>query len=613
MIAVIEAAVQSIPSGKPAESPSNQDFQPPSAGRPAFARAPSAKGAPRPGPNRRTSFLAPVESSPATEVESWRSKAPRPSSSSHQTPVEPPRAPPPLLLAEIDSLDVQSGEDLEVVDFADLGRLVGMEHPPPAVAQDVKPVVRAATRPPRPVATDFFDDDVAPASALPQSARSEEGSWRRRPERLPNQSTDVPKLSPSEATGEKPTVQIATSDPPSADVLAISTVVAESSPSSRQDEPYLQTNGHHTGATHNHHAPLRSPLTPSFREAPMSALDDTMARIMGALEGLHPKDPAPAAPQREKWLPPALRPKQVDYATSVPGEVFDVTRPQPPRSPKPVWNVLTVKLPVHDSRRYEPVSKRQLDISRRPNVRWSEVFSWSPPLMATTPEELLFRKHFPKGRPPKYFVVIPRLRRTPHHSASDNAQGPVVNLPPRPATRQSSQSEKADVQAGSSWRKIQQAETLGKEMNAAQSSSVLDTVSRSPPPELPAGSSSAPSLPKADSALPQPGNKMQPRLPVGSDVAFYRDARVHHNVVQSTVNFIVSSELEDEHSAEVIKNPSQADVNQAAKATGEANLSNETAPATEGTSQFLPASTDGRLDSGKSDLPVSKNVARTTN
>ncbi|EED81264.1 predicted protein [Postia placenta Mad-698-R] len=545
VIAVIEAAVQSIPSGKPTESPSNQDFQPPSAGRPGFARAPSTKGAPRPGPNRRTSFLAPVESSPATEVESWRSKAPRPSSSSHQTPVEPPRAPPPLLLAEIDSLDVQSGEDLEVVDFADLGRLVGMEHPPPAVAQDVKPFVRAATRPPRPVATDFFDDDIAPASALPQSARGEEGSWRRRPDRLPDQSTDIPKLSPSEATGEKATVQIVTSDPPSADVLAISTIVTESSPS-RQDEPYLQTNGHHTGATHNHHAPLRSPLGPSFREAPMSALDDTMARIKGALDGLHPKEPAPAAPKLQKWLPPALRQKQVDYVTSVPGEVFDVTRSQPPRSPKPVWNVLTVKLPVHDSRRYEPVSKRQLDISRRPNARWSEVFSWSPPLMTTTPEELLFRKYFHKGRPPKYFVVIPRPRRAPHHSVSDDAQGPVVNLPPKPVTRQSSQSEKVDVQTGPSWRRIQQAETLGKEMNAAQSSSVLDT---------------------------------------------------------STVNFIVSSELEDERSAEAINNPTPADVNQAAKATGEATFTNETAPPAEGTGQFLPASTDGKLDSEKSDLP----------
>lgn len=233
--------------------------------------------------------------------------------------------------------------------------------------------------------------------------------------------------------------------------------------------------------------------------------------------------------------------------------------------------------------------------------------------MTTTPEELLFRKYFHKGRPPKYFVVIPRPRRAPHHSVSDDAQGPVVNLPPKPVTRQSSQSEKVDVQTGPSWRRIQQAETLGKEMNAAQSSSVLDTVSRSPPPELPAGSSSAPSLPKADSAIPQPASKMQPRLPVGSDVAFYRDARVHHNVAQSTVNFIVSSELEDERSAEAINNPTPADVNQAAKATGEATFTNETAPPAEGTGQFLPASTDGKLDSEKSDLPVSKNVARTTN
>ena len=112
----------------------------------------------------------------------------------------------------------------------------------------------------------------------------------------------------------------------------------------------------------------------------MSALTDTMARIKGALDGMHTKPPEPP----KKWLPPALREKTDPAAPVIPDakpepqpqpevqhepppepvipaarEVFDTTGIEPPRSPKPAWNHFAVHLP-RQPRAIEPVSQKRL-------------------------------------------------------------------------------------------------------------------------------------------------------------------------------------------------------------------------------------------------------------
>jgi hypothetical protein len=89
----------------------------------------------------------------------------------------------------------------------------------------------------------------------------------------------------------------------------------------------------------------------------MSALDDVMSRIKGALDGMKetefakqaiketadaPPEPDVTPPQGNangrgysggpKWLPPALRPRRVEFGED--HEVFDITGCEPPRSPQ---------------------------------------------------------------------------------------------------------------------------------------------------------------------------------------------------------------------------------------------------------------------------------------
>ena len=131
---------------------SNSKGQPPPPIRTAFGRTPSSRGLPRTAPPRRSSFNSSDIASPAAEADSWRSKAAplsaKPILSTHGSsrPAPSPASvlpPPPLA---VDALSVQDGEELDVVDFSELGKLVGDEGTP-------------APQPgARPVAADFFED-----------------------------------------------------------------------------------------------------------------------------------------------------------------------------------------------------------------------------------------------------------------------------------------------------------------------------------------------------------------------------------------------------------------------------------------------------------------------
>ena len=157
---------------------------------PTFGRSTSSRGASRVLPDRRTSFGpaavavsgTPTAPSPASEADTWRRKGPLPppappvvESDSQEPPaaLAPPVLPPPVLAHT--ALEVQEGENVDVVDFADLGKLVGSEAP------SQHPIAGPAARPPRAVAADFFTDDSV-ANNRPQQppSKADEGPWRRR-------------------------------------------------------------------------------------------------------------------------------------------------------------------------------------------------------------------------------------------------------------------------------------------------------------------------------------------------------------------------------------------------------------------------------------------------
>ncbi|KAH9947689.1 hypothetical protein B0H21DRAFT_691534 [Amylocystis lapponica] len=526
--------------------PTPSSSQPVSAVRSPSVRTPSLKGVPRSAPARRSSFLGSDATSPAVEADSWRSKTMlRSPSVPSISPVTFSLPPHPPLLAEVESL-ARTDEDLEVVDFSELGKLVGVEVPPvPSEKQEPIGSDGPSSRPSRAVATDFFDDHA-------HATRNDEGSWRRKPPAIYN---DPPTDSDSTVPGhpkERLRVQIVSPETFRGPSQAVTSPRARPvDDPSRSHPAYLA------------HGSQRSPVTPSYREPPMSVLDDAISRIKGALDGMHPK---PEAPKAAKWVPPALRPRSEAADHGPPTEVFDVTISEPPRDPSPAWGQFTVRLPVV-SRSLEPISKKQLNALRTPSYVRGDIFSWEPPVEGINRREfnindILFRTPGIRGRI-RYSVSLPRTRSATLDSIVEEGSGPVVHLPPNPIGSRSSNNTGAPSNArptdSSNWRRApgvipSRTPSSSKAAHIADvpPAFALDTVSRSPPPEAPSSIPVPASLPKGETT---PSNsptgasaklRSPSKMPAGSDVAFYRDSRGDTAAqAKSTVSFIVTSELED--------------------------------------------------------------------
>ncbi|THH32348.1 hypothetical protein EUX98_g1859 [Antrodiella citrinella] len=420
--------------------------------------------------------------------------------------------------------EAEADEEVEIVDFSELGRLVGQD-PTAPVEQEPSPVYNAqASRPPRPVATDFFEDNL---SRQQDEAPSEITTWRRKSTTDAVQSPSTPEQ-PARSP-DKPDLHISP-PPPQSHIPPHRRSSTASEDHQRQHVPY----GH-----------PRSPLTPSYREAPMSALDDTMARIRGALTGLQHKPEPPAPKQTPKWIPPALRERPAAAHDESSDEIFDVTVPEPPRSPKPAWNQFVAKVPSVSHVVDPPLSKRQEHMAKTvPHVR-SDIFSWDPPIDGMNRKDfhlndLLFpRPIASKGGRLRYNVSLPRVQ-------VDKAGNPVVNLPLRPpvASLTNGAFGKKKADESSSWRKtVAHAAVNGEALQG------LDTTSRSPPPDTQVNAATTQEKDEAVSptvSVAPVRSRSQPKMPEGSDVAFYRDSRAEiDSTPVAPVKFIVSSELEE--------------------------------------------------------------------
>ncbi|KAH9937451.1 uncharacterized protein B0H18DRAFT_970690 [Fomitopsis serialis] len=503
VIGVIEDAVRSAQQSAGATEPLTPDSVPPSASKPVFSRSSSSTGMARPLQGRRMSSTAMAgqdQLSPAMESDSWRTSA---------------LPPPPLpLLAEVESLHLRGGDDVEVVDFSDMGKFVGAE----TIAEPTLSE-RSSIRPPRASAVDFFEDDASASGLSLPVAQSDDGSWRRKP-MIHDSSTHAAEGTGSTVLKEHLRVQIIppdTSGPPGNSLVVP-----------------VHSGTNHMLQGHHGHGPQRSPLTPSYREAPMSALNDVISRIKGALDDMHPKEDPP---KPDKWLPPALRPKQGGPDIALPSEVFDVTGKEPPRSPKPAWNAFTVKLSKATSPRLPPIRPKQLHSFRSATFVWSAIYSWVPPIGGNPRRDVAVDDHLfhespgSKGPHARYRVALPH-KRPPIPPGESGSAGPVVHLPPKPASTRSAKPVSCEPETPSWRRPAPNSAQLVQD--AANVHPGLDTTSRSPPPE---------SEPTSPSRLPITNL-------VGSGVASHRDAKVDDAAQPVSVSFVVSSEIDEPNAVE---------------------------------------------------------------
>ncbi|KAF8528071.1 hypothetical protein BU17DRAFT_81297 [Hysterangium stoloniferum] len=441
-------------------------------------------------------------------------------------------------------LSVKPDEQLEIVDFCDLGKFMGDSVPVPtelptdnATPLQAEPSIRAR----RPVASDFFDANTSTNQSdsvlLPKSDQS---SWRRpilkpavptsppvdelRTQSMPIFSTEelFPVKEPGPTFDSKhppsPTASQAKRALPHGDQASIT-----STSQSTHMSPVV--------------AALRSPRASHFKEAPLSTLTDTMSRIKGALVGMHAQE-LPSVPSIRETLEkiPDGRSSQTDVLDSsltswrsqqdtlkvipqrqagnfssipvtrpLPTEVFDVTRSPPPASPRPVWNTFAVKLPKVSHIR-EILSRRQLHFWNLPPgpVRW-DILSWDPPVEGMNKRELsrdeLFHRRYPiKGGKPRVLLPTSRISRLPQLQSSHEAvvnsgrtlitedgvkiKLPGVSPPNRPHIHRTSLERPRDSSVPS-WRRSATPLTSLKTEKADENVSdhELNTTSRSPPPD----------------------------------------------------------------------------------------------------------------------------------
>ncbi|KAJ7456666.1 hypothetical protein FB451DRAFT_1276775 [Mycena latifolia] len=564
---IIETAVKSVeakPEAVPLKPAGVHDPKPP-------LRRPSLMGPPtqpslesRPAPPRRISSSGAAGAPALSPVEtgsSWRSKAspilatvPTPVRQVQPRPPIPSFASAPSALDQVESLAENSEEELEVVDFSDLGKFIGVteeETPVPEKELTAAP----PTRPPRPVASDFFDDrpsrspEITPVPAIHEKTNL--STWRRQGA----QDSEPTHAQPDESK-----------DRPRTEASAEASFTSDALPTGSMKDASLSVDHHSLSPAvpvppHANRTPRSQPF---YKEATMSTLDDVMSRIKGAIDGMQTSErenrppevpaasvarsslflPSPAAnlsvhKERERWAPPPSRTRQFD---AEPEEVR-VTGCEPPRSPKPAWNAFIVRLPKI-SEPLEPVNRKQVLLCNRPmQFRW-DVLSFDPPVEGMsrrefTVNEILFRRTGGFKGKSKYRVVLPNTKTT----------GPRVNIPMSPRVNGAGAFGRPSADGVSTWRK-----PLASASANLDSEPGLNTMSRSPPPELPSDANVA-SIPRTDVLTPSKSedvfgpsrSRSQPKMPAGSAVAFYRDSRVDavEPDTKPSVNFFVSSELED--------------------------------------------------------------------
>ena len=556
-------------------------------------RPPSLKSIPRqPGAEsfrstgpRRTSLLSasvpPVSATPLAS-DSWRVKSNPPPQQQQQiqsrasaTPAF--IAPPPSALEQVESIADGAQGDLEVVDFSDMGKFVGASEVVETTS-DPSPAVKinagVFSRPRRPVASDFFDEP----SLSDNNAKESEFDVRRK---MPQDSiapldgkpdviehSDVSNqmvlLQNNDKGNEDQSIFLDGSF--STDTTSITSMASTKEPLSHVDQEYggqlvnvpLNLNSH------------RTPRNQSFyKEAAMSALDDAMSRIKGALVGMQvnevPRDVsqpglsdqesratstiASLGASKERWIPPALRPRNFDQGDE-PREVFLVTAVEPLRPTPPASSPLAVRFPSV-SRPMESITKRQLQLfSRSPVPARMDILSFDPPIPDINRKDLsvnsfLFHSLQSFKGKFRYEVALPRSR------------GPKVPIPASKLPGVGAFGRPTVSDGATTWRKSVSSPAKAEENTSPATGQTTMNLSLAPQDQPTEASPSSMPKPNEDLSIKSDSapvrTRSQPKMPVGSAVAFYRDSRIDavEAAPKPLVNFIVGSELEQTSEAPV--------------------------------------------------------------
>ena len=544
---------------------------------------------------RRTSVLSshstplsasiPPASATPLASDSWRVKSNPPPQQQQQQQIQSRAsatptfiAPPPSALEQVESIADGAQDDLEVVDFSDMGKFVGASEVVEVIS-DPLPAVKinagVLSRPPRPVASDFFDE---PPLSGNNAKESEFGVRRKMPQESmapldgkadviehSDVSSQVVLLQDNDKGNEDQSIFLDGSF--STDTTSMTSMTSTKEPLSHIDQEHggqlvnvpLNLNSHRTTRNQGF-----------YKEAAMSALDDAMSRIKGALVGMQVNEvskdlsqtgvsdqesratstTATLGASKERWVPPALRPRNFDQGDE-PQEVFLVTVVEPLRTTPPAGSPLVVRFPSVPRLPMESISKRQLQLfSRFPPPPRMDILTFDPPLDINRKDwsvnSILFRAPLQgfKGKF-RYEVALPRSR-------GSKAPIPASKLPGVGAFGRPTVSDGALT-----WRKSVSLPTKTEENMSLTTS--LSTMSHSPAPQDPPTEASCTSIPKPneDPSMKSDSTpvrtRSQPKMPVGSAVAFYRDSRI--DVVEAApkplVNFIVGSELEQTSDAPI--------------------------------------------------------------
>ena len=576
--ALVEDAVETVnPSTKPLGESQPDSTNP-------LRRPPSLKSVPRqPGAEpfrstgpRRTSLLSasvpPVSATPLAS-DSWRVKSnPPPQQPQQQQQIQSRAsaptfiAPPPSALEQVEFIADGAQGDLEVVDFSDMGKFVGASEVVEAIS-DPSPAVKinagVFSRPRRPVASDFFDE---PSSSVNNAKENEFGVRRKMPQdSIASLDGKADVIEHSDVSSQVVLLQdndqsIFLDGSFSTDSTSITSMASTKEPLSHLE----QENG---GQLVNVPLNLNSHRTPRnqgfYKEAAMSALDDAMSRIKGALVGMQvnevPKDLSQTAlsdqesratstaaslgASKERWVPPALRPRNFDQGDE-PREVFLVTVCEQLSSTPPAGSSLVVRFPSV-SRPMESISKKQLhSFSRFPLPARMDILSFDPPIPDLNRKDLsinsiLFRTplHNFKGKF-RYEVALPRSR------------GPKVPIPASKLPGVGAFGRPTVSDGATTWRKSVSSPAKAEENTSPATGQTTMNLSLAPQDQPTEASPTSMPKPNEDLSIKSDSapvrTRSQPKMPVGSAVAFYRDSRI--DVVEAApkplVNFIVGSELE---------------------------------------------------------------------
>ncbi|KAG6832239.1 hypothetical protein H0H92_004204 [Tricholoma furcatifolium] len=472
-------------------------------------RPPSLKSLPIPSPH--TSLPT-----PASQADSWRNKT-----TPRLPPVSQDKPPAPTFLAavQIESLENASEEELEVVDFVDMDKFVGAPD-----ASHTDPEDKTKRPYTRPVASDFFDDAVTDEISTLSAKKPKSDEAR------PVVTSPSTKDSGRKEGDTRPPLD------------SIPTSSLKPSTASLPHSNNVRTSRNQS----------------SYKEAAMSALDDTMLRIKGALDGMQAgdgKDLSPSQPleayktgqtfsgtrpknaPKDRWMIPPLTSRDFDHFA--PGERWH-TSTEPPTSPKQV--AILVKLPAVSYSLSTHLSKKQLPADiRSPFPVQADTLSFDPHFKTmgrrtVSINDLLFSKPIGGFRvKPKYPVRLPRFE-LGHRN--------ITQLSMVAATSTGAFGRPSAADGVPTWRKLAQTQQDSGDDGTTESNAIDSSHYNMLLPD-----SGQSILAKSDVGLPRP---RVPKMPAGSAVAFYRDSKIDAVEAEphTSVNFIVGSELESRRASQ---------------------------------------------------------------